>query len=32
MIEIAKQEGGSKVAVKHSIDDGIENLKKYLNI
>lgn len=32
MIEIAKQEGCSKVAVKHSIDDGIENLKKYLNI
>lgn len=30
MIEIAKQEGCSKVAVKHSIDDGIENLKKNL--
>lgn len=30
MVEIAKQEGCSKVAVKHSIDDGIENLKKNL--
>ena len=30
MVEIAKQEECSKVAVKHSIDDGIENLKKNL--
>ena len=30
MVEIAKQEKCSKVAVKHSIDDGLENLKKNL--
>lgn len=32
MSEIATQEGYSKVAVKHSIDDEIENLKKNLKI